>query len=316
MHDAVYATLEALIAILSHPSKTTKACEIALDGVARLVSRRYVSGRAGGKGDNSASGTMGDPSQPSLVHRLLESVSKCNELSTDIVQLSMVKTLKAILTSPKCGVHEGSMLLALRTTFHVYLVTKSTQCKDTAKSALLDMIRSVLTRMEAHHAVAKTLEAQLGKNLSYENGDIVSSVVNEPETDVWDASRENIPMSSQYHTDSYALFRSLCKISSKELPADISEELDRSRLFLNTGIPTDPFALNSKILSLELILTALEVAGDAFCSEDKFIYLIQHYLCSSLLKNCVSHHTQVAYLSQKIFLTLVRTWELKLVDIG
>jgi hypothetical protein len=32
---------------------------------------------------------------------------------------------------------------------------------------------------------------------------------------------------------------------------------------------------------------------------------VQNYLCVALLKNCVSSHTQVAFLSQKIFLVLV-----------
>jgi brefeldin A-inhibited guanine nucleotide-exchange protein len=109
---------------------------------------------------------------------------------------------------------------------------------------------------------------------------------------------------SQFHADAYYLFRSLCKLSSKELQADTVDESTK-RLFQSI-IPTDPTELNSKLLALELIVHAL---GDNCCGEaflgDKFVYLVQHYLSGSLLKNCVSNHTKVAFLSQRIFLILL-----------
>ena len=67
----------------------------------------------------------------------------------------------------------------------------------------------------------------------------------------------------------------------------------------------DPLALNSKILSLELILAVFDHCGDAFRHGEKFVYAVQSYLCVSLLKNCMSNQTVVAHLSLKIFLLLV-----------
>jgi brefeldin A-inhibited guanine nucleotide-exchange protein len=55
-----------------------------------------------------------------------------------------------------------------------------------------------------------------------------------------------------------------------------------------------------------LILAAIDLGENAFCEGERFVNLVQQYLCVSLLKNCVSNHTQVAYLSQNIFLQLVR----------
>jgi brefeldin A-inhibited guanine nucleotide-exchange protein len=110
-------------------------------------------------------------------------------------------------------------------------------------------------------------------------------------------------MASQYHTDGYVLFRALCKLSSKELPGDSAPETNRPGLF---STPPDPMALNNKVLSLELIMAVMDFSGHAFCQGEKFVYLVQNYLCVGLLKNCMSNHTNVAFLSQKIFLFLVR----------
>jgi brefeldin A-inhibited guanine nucleotide-exchange protein len=95
----------------------------------------------------------------------------------------------------------------------------------------------------------------------------------------------------------------LCKLSAKTLP----EEDPKSKLTIPFTITTvvDHLALNSKVLSLELILAVFENCGEAFRHCDKFIYAAQNYLCVSLLKNCMSVHTDVAYLSLKLFIVLV-----------
>jgi brefeldin A-inhibited guanine nucleotide-exchange protein len=348
MHTAVTLLLEALIKILANPA-TNRACELCLECINLLVKRGYVSGRAGGVNATVEHQSEHQPQSPgtpsptaeaepattaavtvsspaTLLHRLLESIAAASsETTAEGIQTAVLKAFQTIVTSPKCGVHEASMLLALRSTFHVYLVTKSTTCKTAAKQALLDMLRSVFSRMEAYDAVAKSQSSTWKPNMTRI---IPPSPPPSPRTTAEgeksvqpdDAESNSNPVAnssnnnltavassflSQYHTDSYVLFRALCKLSSKELPVDNANEPDRSRLF-NTQIPaTDPLALNSKILSLELILSAMDFCGDAFCQGERFIYLVQHYLCVSLLKNCMSNQTQVAFLSQKIFLVLV-----------
>jgi len=284
VHPAIVATLEAFMLVLQHPAKQPKPCEVSLEGVRLIVkSNRYLSGRAGGGPASDETG---------LLHRLLESVAKCSESNNEGVQTALIATLTAIVTSTKCSVHENSMLLALRSTFHVYLVTKSATCKEASKRALLNMLQAVFFRMEAHDAV---LSSNSNKNLAADSS---------PQQQEQEQQPQQFP--SQYHADAYYLFRSLCKLSSKELPADNTDESSGSSRLFNTVIPTDPTELNSKILSLELILAVLtDYCGQAVITSPKFLYLVQHYLCVSLLKNCVSNHTQVAFLSQKIFLVLV-----------
>ena len=334
VHPAIALTLEAFIEILESPNKTPKAIEIVLDAIYLLVAKRYVSGRAGGNefmmNGSSFSNSETPPSvashggdgtpatviiqegdgtlepQPSLLHRVMESVAKCSEQNVDAIQIALVRTTKSILTSPKCGLHESSMLLALRSVFHVFLVTKSQPCKESAKSALQDMLRSVMGRMEAYDAVMRIQDTpetdEQGKPEEADKDDDPADGA---------ASSDSVkapPFASQYHADAYALFRSLCKMSSKELPAENENETERPTFF-NLQAQSDPMSLHGKVLSLELILLALDLSGDAFCNGERFVYLVQNYLCVSLLKNCVSNHTQVAFLSQKIFLVLVRVYD-------
>jgi Sec7-like guanine-nucleotide exchange factor len=307
MVDSVVTLTEALMKILQQTTGP-KALETALEGIQLLVTHRYVVGSAG-EADSPANRTrtLTDHSQENgqaappaaLLHRLLEAVHKAAEINAVTVHTAVVATLKAIVTSPKCGIHESSMLLALRSTFHVYLVTKASACQTAARQALLEILRSVFARMEAHEAVTKH-QAQYRP----------------PSTTPVAAAHVELPVhvfASQYHSDSYVLFRALCKLSSKELPADTEAEPEqRTRLFSAMTSTADPLALNSKILSLELILAAFDYCGEAFYNGERFIHLVQHYLCSSLLKNCMSNNTKVAFLSQKIFLNLVHKFKVHL----
>jgi brefeldin A-inhibited guanine nucleotide-exchange protein len=310
VHPAVETCLEAFIAILLHPAKLAVPRDMALECISLLISHRYVSGRAGGSDDISGSGSRAAevaaqrnerPPPPSLVHRLLESVAKVSESNVESTQAALIKTMKTIMTSPKCGVHETSMLLALRSTFHVYLVAKSAMVKDTARSAMLDILRSVIGRMEAFHAVQKSKE---NSNNNNKNDEITKTHVDPNDDPI------KKPFASQYHADCYTLFRALCKMSSKELADEKDDKADylpAAFSFFNMGKQEDsPMMFESKILALELILASIELSGEAFRLDERFVYLVQQYLCVSLLRNCMSNNTQVAFLSQKVFLVLVR----------
>jgi brefeldin A-inhibited guanine nucleotide-exchange protein len=284
MHPAVTETLEVFRVILSSQTKSAKACEAVLEGIHLLVANRYVSGRADG--------------EDSFLHGVMESASKGSDLTVESVQVAFIKAFQTILTSPKCGVHESSMVLAFRSVFHVYLVGKSPAVKDAAKAALLDMLRSVMGRMEAYEAIRR---ANVTTEDGYENGG--TEHIEEQDTS---STGGNSDFASQYHADAYALFRSLCKMTSKETEAENVEEITSTSIFASLSTPADPMSLHGKILSLELILAAIDLGENAFCEGERFVNLVQQYLCVSLLKNCVSNHTQVAYLSQNIFLQLVR----------
>lgn len=91
--------------------------------------------------------------------------------------------------------------------------------------------------------------------------------------------------------DAFLVFRSLCKLSLKQLP----------------DAPYDPKSheLRSKVLSLELLLACLQNAGEVFKKSDMFISAIKQYLCVALSKNGVSSIPQVFELSLSLFLKLL-----------
>ena len=83
----------------------------------------------------------------------------------------MIKALLMAITCQYCQVHEGSLLLAVRSCFHIHLITKNQINKTTAKAALTQMLSVVFQRMEAFDRRAKLeTEAALAA-LGKENDD-------------------------------------------------------------------------------------------------------------------------------------------------
>mmetsp|Transcript_31336 Transcript_31336/g.37283 ORF Transcript_31336/g.37283 Transcript_31336/m.37283 type:complete len:1900 (-) Transcript_31336:92-5791(-) len=238
---------------------------------------------------------------------LIDSICRCADSPSYADQTSMAKSLLALMTSPTCGVHEAAMLKAVRAVFHVFLVTKSPPAKDVCKAVLLDMLKSVFTRMEAYDAV-------LHNENSWDD-DTNSVVSSMGSVGNWEGRPENShdnrnSFASQFHTDGYLLFRALCKLSAKPLKEDTdgssSTGTSTTKITLFTATSSsDPLASKSKTLALELILSVFNHCGPAFRKGEKFLYAVQNYLCESLLKNCMSNNTGVVHLSLKIFLRLV-----------
>lgn len=268
----------------------------------------------------------------SFLGYVIESITRASDSPSEAVQSAMAKALLSIMTCPKCGVHEAAMLQAVRSTFHVYLVGKSNSGKELAKRSLVDMLKCFFMRMEAYDIVSRKKNDTGDSTTMVANGvptsatsdtvDTTTTTVNGSTTAAAAADASVGVFASQYHTDSYLLFRALCKLSSKTLPGDenvgpvttssmtgfgssvVGSSAMSGSFFSNTPV-VDPLALSSKILSLDLILAVFEHCGDAFKNGEKFVYAVQSYLCVSLLKNCMSNQTVVAHLSLKIFLLLV-----------
>jgi hypothetical protein len=86
------------------------------------------------------------------MHRLVESIAKTSESNVDIVQTAVVRTLRAILTSPNAV---SMKLLALRSTFHVYLVTKLNLQAIGQRGLVGHASIRIFFRMEAYDVMAR-----------------------------------------------------------------------------------------------------------------------------------------------------------------
>jgi len=324
---SIFTTIQTLFKVMNHPQKTAKMCELCLDCIASLASNGYISGQVGGSCNQYSSNFRNEKedeeskvqekvvesqvskkSTEEEIHEekdekisffqfIVENITKCSESSADNVQIAMSKALLAMTISSKCGIHEAEMLTVVRSVFHVYLVSKSENSKSIAKATLIDMLRSIFSRLETYSSVCKSNDT-MDKSDKASNHRV-------PVTE----DSVNSDFVSQFHKDGFLLFRALCKLSAKSLPGE-----DSASSFSNTpkilqpfSTTVDPLAMQSKVLSLQLILFIFEQCGDAFRKGEKFIYAVQHYLCVSLLKNCTSSHKKVAYHSLKLFLALVST---------
>ncbi|GMH75449.1 hypothetical protein TL16_g06769 [Triparma laevis f. inornata] len=242
----------------------------------------------------------------------------------------MTKSLLTLISSGHCRVHEASLLTSIRASFHVYLVTKSTAVKDNSKVALTQILSTVFGRMEKYVVEQKQQSTEIEQANSNSTTSSSSSTTSppsspsspnkpfpplsvpitpeKPPSNLSSSSSSSQPseilFKSQYHKDAFLIFRALCKLSSKALV----DEAESSGMSLISSSPTDPLALHSKALSLSLILSILESCGPAFTRGDKFIYAVRHYLCVSLLKNCMSTNTSIVYLSLRIFVCLVNNF--------
>jgi brefeldin A-inhibited guanine nucleotide-exchange protein len=283
MNQSIILALEAYILVFQNPQKTTKACELALRCISQIITRDYFSGRAGGKDDSSGSGSLqretpAEHRKPtSLLHRLIIGIQICGDGRTPSILEGVMACLKAIMESPKCSVHELSMLLVIRCFFQIYLSSKTLTCQHAAKRGLVEIVCGMIERME---------ESSAG-------------------------------LYSLFYIDSYILMKRLVYISSRQLQG-VDDNAVTASNFLTRQIFTtasaDPRALNNKVLSLELLLIMMEVAGERFQKGEKFVDLIQSHLCATLLKNCISNQIQVAFTSQRIFLVLVYKFKNQLKD--
>ena len=97
---------------------------------------------------------------------------------------------------------------------------------------------------------------------------------------------------NEYLLDAVVIFRSISKLSLKELP---------------TLMPSLTF--KSKVLSLELILAVIDNPGPTFSSRKQFMDIIRGTLCESLLANSISTEKTIFALSLSIFVSLVNNFK-------
>ncbi len=298
MHPAIKTALSCYCSVINNENSTPKMIEIALECIGLLIENRYVVGSTISK-PSSKSQSDDDSESDKKVSELLYLINCICERAdniSDAVQAAIAKALLALMTSPVCGVYEAGMLKAVRTVFHIYLVTKHDSVKQVTRAVLLDMLRSVFSRMEAYDAMShdESTVDELPPDL-------------DPQPSAED--QQNTIFASRFHTDSYLLFRALCKLSAKLLPEDANDASSvassRKNIFASSVSPSDPMATKTKILSLRLILSVFEHCGPAFRNGEKFIYAVQNFLCVSLVKNSMSNNPHVAHLSLKVFLLLV-----------
>ncbi|XP_042880494.1 brefeldin A-inhibited guanine nucleotide-exchange protein 1-like isoform X2 [Penaeus japonicus] len=125
---------------LACQSKSARIVVTALDCIQKLIAYGHLTGNCP------------DPNNPNkrLIDYIVETICNCfNGQSTDKdVEIQIIKALLTVITSQYVSVHEGTVLVAVRTCYNIFLASRDMNNQVTAKAALTQMINIIFTRME------------------------------------------------------------------------------------------------------------------------------------------------------------------------
>ena len=250
---------------------------LSLECIELLTTYNYICGRASNDVKEKITNTNTSANSEGKVldfTDIFQHICKCAGSSVESVQVATAKVLLAIITSPKCAIHESSILKLTRTTFHIYLVTKHSDAKKVSKTELYDMMTIAFSRMNSIHSPSNMKDKSLlHKNKGNDDSkkerethvpNIIEhdqSLNTKPVKSI--TSRTAIPtiFASHFYLDAYLISRVLCKLSAKLLPANESPIPMLSKfnqLIIGTGPVDNSLVAKSRLLSLNLILYILQ----------------------------------------------------------
>ncbi|CAJ1345350.1 unnamed protein product [Effrenium voratum] len=121
-----------------------KVVVISLEAIQKQITHGFLTGKGA------------DPIKPEpgrhLIDSVVESVCNCAESADDTVQMHMISTLLAAVTSQVCEVHGQSLMLAVDTCMKLYRDSRSQSNQRMAQTALTQMLSVITQRMELSSA--------------------------------------------------------------------------------------------------------------------------------------------------------------------
>ncbi|XP_017786365.1 PREDICTED: brefeldin A-inhibited guanine nucleotide-exchange protein 1, partial [Nicrophorus vespilloides] len=322
---------------LACQSRSTRIVVTALDCLQKLIAYGHLTANVP---DSTTPGKL-------LIDRIVETICACfsGPQTDEGIQLQIIKALLTVVTSQHVEVHEGTVLLAVRTCYNIFLASKNLINQTTARATLTQMLNVIFMRMENQVIEAEVqMENRLNKSLNesakfeevveeMSNVELAKEIVDEvvknaiafvegekngavESAESVTCSVQRIPSQESVDTHSEsdtAMTAKFGHILQKDAFLVFRALCKLSMKPLPEGTP-DPKSheLRSKILSLHLLLSILQNAGPVFRSNEMFITAIKQYLCVALSKNGVSSIPEVFELSLAIFLALLSNFKMHL----
>ncbi|XP_072762890.1 brefeldin A-inhibited guanine nucleotide-exchange protein 1 [Anoplolepis gracilipes] len=321
---------------LACQSKSPRIVVTALDCLQKLIAYGHLTGN------------VPDSTEPNklLIVRIVETICGCftGPQTDEGVQLQIIKALLTVMTSQHVEVHEGTVLLTIRTVYNVYLASRNLVNQTTARATLTQMINVIFARMETQaeeenvridgeqqqqqQEVAVVTNGEVEGELNAENtsdtvdpqtivkgilDDVVNSVVPlEEEVNLENGGPEDNGDEATAESDNMVTAK-FTHVLQKDAFLVFRALCKLSMKPLPDGTP-DPRSheLRSKILSLQLLLGILQNAGPVLRSNEMFVIAIKQYLCVALSKNGVSSVPEVFELSLALFLALLARFKVHL----
>jgi len=347
--------------------QNTQITSTALDCIGKLISYSYFSASTtspripptpstAASVDDAPENRKAEPPPPPapipLIERAIETICDCfqGDMTPDQVQLQIIKALLAAVLNDKAVVHGAGLLKAIRQTYNIFLLSRSSPNQMTAQGTLAQMVHTVFERVkvriaskEANLAHANDSSTNLaipiihpddgsshmgdGDTIPESPGLVVNRapqekitlqsfenrksfdderIVDNAPTTVTLTPKKQHPSGSGpapdgsvvsledhdeedeiFVKDAFLVFRAMCKLSIKTLPAEQIADLKSQ-------------PMRSKLLSLHLIHTILKshmvvfvsplstIRSSSSAEATSFMHAMKQYLCLSLSRNAAS----------------------------
>nr|CAI5838049.1 unnamed protein product [Callosobruchus analis] len=137
---------------LACQSKSARIVVTALDCLQKLIAYGHLTANVP---DSTTPGKL-------LIDRIVETICACftGPQTDEGVQLQIIKALLTVVTSQHVEVHEGTVLMAVRTCYNIFLASKNLVNQTTARATLTQMLNVIFTRME-NQALEAEIQAEL-----------------------------------------------------------------------------------------------------------------------------------------------------------
>lgn len=149
---------------LACQSKASRIVVTALDCLQKLIAYGHLTGN------------VPDSTTPRklLIDRIVETICGCftGPQTDEGVQLQIIKALLTVITSQHVEVHEGTVLLAVRTCYNIYLASKNLINQTTARATLTQMLNVIFTKMENQALESENAPTEVHHKVP--NGNVVS----------------------------------------------------------------------------------------------------------------------------------------------
>ncbi|KAF5295877.1 hypothetical protein FQR65_LT10364 [Abscondita terminalis] len=156
---------------LACQSKSSRIVVTALDCLQKLIAYGHLTANVP---DSTTPGKL-------LIDRIVETICSCftGPQTDEGVQLQIIKALLTVVTSQHVEVHEGTVLLAVRTCYNIFLASRNLINQTTARATLTQMLNVIFMRMENQaYETEINLENSLNASATSDNSDKKESLDN------------------------------------------------------------------------------------------------------------------------------------------
>lgn len=157
---------------LASEAPTVPVSIVALDCIGKLISYSYFSVPSEPRADSSEA--------PPLIERAIDTICDCfqGEATAPEIQLQIVKSLLAAILNDKIVVHGAGLLKAVRLTYNIFLLSKSSANQQVAQGALTQMVGTVFERVKTRLSI-KEARLNLSRSSLNDKGHSDESVPHE-----------------------------------------------------------------------------------------------------------------------------------------